>query len=117
MFSLMRKFRWLALSGGIAASVLLAADPPPKVHQVSIENLAFKPIRLDVQAGDIVEWQNDDLVPHTATAQDQSWDTGQLAPGAKGRVTVTKPGMVQYFCLYHPQMKASVVVKASASTR
>ena len=44
------------------------AKPTPRTHTVKIEGMAFVPATLEVSVGDTVEWINEDLVPHTATA-------------------------------------------------
>ena len=52
---------------------------------------------------------NHDIVPHTATARDTSWHTGDIAANATARIVVT--GNADYFCLYHPTMTASVEIE------
>lgn len=101
----------------IAASLLLprhveAAAPAPaasKVSQVSIRNVQFFPATLEVPKGAVVEWKNDDLIPHTATAP--SFDSGSLASGKSWRHTFTEAGTFPYICTFHPTMKGVVVVK------
>ncbi|MBO6520585.1 MAG: cupredoxin family copper-binding protein [Rhodospirillales bacterium] len=79
-------------------------------HVIDIRDLTFRPATLDVRAGDTITWVNHDIAPHTATAADKSWDTGLLKRGEQGSITV-KPGMTtQYFCRFHPAMKAVVRV-------
>ena len=85
-----------------------AADPT--LHEIYIESFAFRPERLTVRPGDILRWTNKDLSPHTATAEDGTWDTGELAQGASAEVTVTGDMTGDYFCAFHPQMRARVIV-------
>lgn len=79
-------------------------------HTVEIRDLTFRPQRLDVRAGDTITWINHDIAPHTATAVDGSWDTGPLKKGARASVTVGADMTSQYFCRFHPAMKAVVRV-------
>lgn len=79
--------------------------------QVRIIRFVFDPERVEVLAGDSITWENGDLAPHTATADDGSWDTGTLERGGRGRVTFDAPGEYPYFCAYHPHMKGTVVVR------
>lgn len=53
---------------------------PTVLHVVTIKGVAFSPLVVHVAAGDTVEWRNQDLVPHTVTARDHRWDSGNLAP-------------------------------------
>lgn len=75
-----------------------------------IEEFAFVPERLEIRAGDKVEWVNRDIAPHTATANDRAWDTGGLAKGGSAEVGFSVPGTFAYLCGYHPHMRGEVVV-------
>ena len=49
-------------------------------------------------------------LPHTATAQDLRWTSGQLVPGGSFTIRMTNPGIYGYFCGDHPFMQATVIV-------
>ena len=84
------------------------ADNPN--HQIEIADFSYSIEDLSVNIGDIIEWVNRDIVPHTATAVDKSWDTGLIAPG-KSVLFEVKVGMASdYFCFYHPMMKAKIIL-------
>lgn len=102
--------RCLALAG--AAFLLPPAGwaAEPAVHTVRIAAFAFGPVRLEIRTGDTVEWVNEDLVPHTATAAGGGWDTGGLRTGDAGSVSFRVPGTHAYRCAYHPQMRGEIVV-------
>jgi plastocyanin len=99
-----------ALTTGIAASSVLAAD-----SAVTIAGFAFAPATVTIQVGDSVTWTNQDSAPHTATAGDGSFDTGQLGNGDSDTVTFDTAGTFAYICSIHPQMTGSVVVEAPAA--
>jgi plastocyanin len=61
--------------------------------------------------GTTVEWANNDALPHTVTANDRSYDSGNIAPGRTYRHTFTKAGSYAYFCVLHPFMKGVIVVR------
>jgi len=67
-----------------------------------------------VHAGETVEWKNDDIVPHTATAdgQDQkpAFDSGTIHTGAAWRYVAQKKGTYNYICTLHPNMKGKLIV-------
>ena len=73
-----------------------------------ITGFAFAPDTLKAHAGDTLRWTNDDIVPHTATAVDESWDTGKIKPGPSGEIKVTADMHSAYFYRYHPMMKAKL---------
>lgn len=87
-----------------------AAEPSARaVVKVSMRNAQFYPQTLKIRKGDVVEWKNDDLVPHTATSA--SFDSGSMNPGTVWRHTFTKAGQFAYLCTFHPTMTGVVVVK------
>jgi plastocyanin len=86
-----------------------SAPTASAIAQVSIRNIQFSPAALEVKKGDVVEWKNDDLVPHTATSS--SFDSRALAPGQSWRHTFTAAGTFPYVCTFHPNMKGVVTVK------
>lgn len=45
--------------------------------------------------------QNDGGLPHTLTAVDGSFDTGEVAAGETAELTFTEPGIYQVFCAFH----------------
>jgi plastocyanin len=83
---------------------------------VTIKNFLFAPRAITVHVGDSVSWTNQDSAPHTATANDGSFDTGQLAKGKSGSHTFTKAGTFAYICSIHPSMKGTVTVAAAVAT-
>lgn len=94
---------------GSAPANTVAPAVAASVTQVSMRNLQFYPVTIEVKSGDVVEWKNDDLVPHTATAT--SFDSGTIVSGQSWRHTFTNAGDFPYVCTFHPQMKGVVIVK------
>ncbi|MGH1416816.1 MAG: cupredoxin domain-containing protein [Pelagimonas sp.] len=84
------------------------------IHSVDIKAFRFEPEMIEIATGDTVEWTNHDLAPHTATGTTFDWDTGTLEKGASQLVSFEAPGTYEYFCAFHPHMKARVIVTASS---
>jgi plastocyanin len=76
-----------------------------------VEDFSFQPARLEVRPGATVVWSNQGQVIHTVTAEDGSFDSGEIDPGAQGRITFSRPGTYRYHCTPHPFMRGVVVVK------
>jgi plastocyanin len=94
-----------------AAQVHRAADPG-----VTIADFSFTPGAITVHVGDTIEWLNNGPSPHTATANNGSFDTGILQKGHSASVTFHLSGTFAYHCSIHPFMHGTVVVLASAKT-
>lgn len=79
---------------------------------VFIKQLAYVPAQLHVNAGQRVAWVNceTDGTPHTATADDASFNSGLMNPNDVYIRTFPAAGATSYHCDLHPFMKASVIV-------
>jgi plastocyanin len=87
-------------------------DTLSKVSTVIINQFKYLPDTLTVNAGDVVEWKNDDIVPHTATAVDKkAFDSGRIVKGSSWRFTANTKGTFDYLCTLHPNMKAKLIVQ------
>ena len=95
---------------GIVPNPTMAGETTSKTHTVQIHGFQLSPSKLVVAPGDTVIWINNDLVPHTVTADGQSWDSDRLDPGARWEVVVHDGMSETYFCLYHPSMKARLQI-------
>jgi LPXTG-motif cell wall-anchored protein len=82
---------------------------------VTISDFKFFPKTITVNEGDSVTWNNNGPTLHTATAEDGSFDTGNLNKGDSDTITFDSAGRIPYICTPHPFMKGTVVVKAASS--
>jgi plastocyanin len=78
--------------------------------KVEIEDFAYNPDPVTIEAGGKVIWVNRDSAPHTATAEDGSFDTGTLEEGKLKSESFKEPGTYAYICSIHPQMRGTVEV-------
>jgi amicyanin len=95
-----------------------APDPQPKAvaaasGSVTIADFTFSPATITINQGDTVTWNNNGPTPHSATANDGSFDTGILRKGQSGSHTFDAAGTYSYICTPHPYMKGTVVVQAA----
>jgi plastocyanin len=96
-------------AGLLRIDVDTSKPPAPAIVKVSMRNMQFSPKTLRVRKGTLVEWKNDDIVPHTVTSA--SFDSGSLGPGKSWRHTFTQAGQFRYVCTFHPTMTGVVIVK------
>jgi plastocyanin len=111
------------MTGRIAVRDEAGRIPPPAksvapegAMSVRIIDLSFDPPAIAVPAGTTVSWDNEDTVPHTVTAVDGSFDSGIFDPGGVFSWEFTSPGVFEYLCNLHPQMRGSVEVTGEAVT-
>lgn len=76
-----------------------------------MKNFTFEPATITVSQGDTVIWSNTDFVPHSATARDTLWDSKLIEANGAWRLVATTPGTHEYYCVFHPNMKGTVVVR------
>lgn len=77
---------------------------------VEIIDFAFEPAELEIATGTKVTWTNSGGQPHTATAEDGSFDTGVLTTGKSASYTFTEPGTYAYVCTLHENTMQAVLV-------
>ena len=77
-------------------------------NTVTIVNFAFSPATLTITKGTVVTWQNNDGVAHTATADNGTWNTGNIPSGGSKSIAFVSAGTFAYHCTVHPMMTASV---------
>jgi plastocyanin len=100
-----------AETGGAEAE----SEPAPsgqarKAEKVEIVEFTYSPDPVVVQVGGKVTWRNEDNPPHTATAKDGSFDTGEIETGKQKSVTFKEAGTFAYYCTVHPFMHGTVEV-------
>jgi plastocyanin len=101
--------RW---SVSIVAAWMLAMSIPAHAAtiQITMDNLVISPAEASAKVGDTIEWINKDILAHTATARNGDWDI-TLPPKTSGSLVLTKAGTVDYYCRFHPNMKATLTVE------
>ncbi|OQP62880.1 hypothetical protein A3860_26585 [Niastella vici] len=75
-----------------------------------MQNMSFSVASLTVKAGTTVTWTNNDNVTHTVTADDNSFNSGDITAGHSYTKTFSVQGTFPYHCIYHSMMKATVIV-------
>jgi plastocyanin len=81
--------------------------------KVDIAEFTYQPDPVTIEEGGKVIWINRDSAPHTATADDGSFDTGTLEEGKLKSETFKEPGTYTYSCQIHPGMHGTVEVVPS----
>lgn len=77
----------------------------------------YDPSELTVSTGTDVIFVNVGQVPHTATANQGTFDTGYLKNSEQMTITMDKIGEHGFFCTPHPWMKGKINVEAAAGER
>lgn len=110
-----------ALAGAVVATTVLVAcgssdetaETPGRsggTPVLTIENFRYEPNPLVVPLGARVVVANNDDAAHTVTGEARSFDTGNVAPMAKGEITLSEPGELAYFCSIHDYMRGVIRV-------
>ena len=110
----------LALRGGAAFAQSSSPAPsgaapspaPSPISTIHIKNFAYVPDTVTIRPGQSVRFVEDDDTPHTVTAGDKSFDSGNLDKGSSWTHVFDQEGTYAYFCTYHTYMRGKVIVKA-----
>jgi plastocyanin len=91
-----------------------APSPPAQVVTVDIAEIngpySFFPNPVMVGSDQSVIWRNSDIVTHHVVFDQDSIDTGTLAPGTLSQPMAIRAGTWSYHCSIHPAMVGSVTV-------
>jgi plastocyanin len=95
----------------LSVVVLAAASAPvyAATIRISMDKLEVSPAVASAKVGDTVEWINNDALVHTATARNGDFDV-TLPPSKTVRSILRKAGTVEYYCRFHPNMKATLKI-------
>ena len=101
--------RWiiLAVAAGLVSGASISALAA--TVQITMDKLEISPAEVSAKVGDTVEWVNNDVFAHTATARNGDWDV-MLPPKKSGTLVLKKAGTFEYYCRFHPNMKATLTV-------
>jgi plastocyanin len=105
-----RRIVSVALLSVLATAFLASVCAFAADHTIVIEGVVFAPETITVKTGDTVTWINKDPFPHTATAQDRSFDSRDIPANKRWKYTARKAGSFRYVCTLHPTMKGTLIV-------
>ena len=82
--------------------------PPNYTTRITIERNAFNPSDVTVMQNGSLLWANSDSQVHTVTADDGSFDSGDIQSGSSFSFTFTVIGPHTYHCKYHGEQTGIV---------
>ena len=94
----------------LATSCALAVPAEAATIHIVMQNLDISPAEASAKVGDTIEWTNKDIVAHTATARNGDFDV-MLPPNKIGSFVLKKDGPVDYYCRFHPNVKATLKIE------
>lgn len=100
--------RWY-LSVVTALTLAMSVSAHAATIQITMENLVISPAEASAKVGDTIEWINKDIFAHTATARNGDWDV-TMPPKKTVTSVLKKAGTVEYYCRFHPNMKATLTI-------
>jgi plastocyanin len=95
--------RWILAA--VAALFAFSVSARAATVEITMENLVIAPAELSAHVGDTVELVNKDIFAHTATARNGDFDV-TMPPKKTVTMVLKKAGKVEYYCRFHPNMKA-----------
>ena len=95
----------------ILSALVLGVSVPAQAEtiQITMENLVVSPTEVSAKVGDTLELINKDILAHTATARNGDFDVA-MPPKKTVTYVLKKAGTIEYYCRFHPNMKAMLTV-------
>lgn len=100
----------LALTALAAVFLSMAVPVHAATVEITMENLVISPAEISAKVGDTINWINKDVLAHTATARNGDFDV-TLPPKKSATSVLKKAGTIEYYCRYHPNMKATLKIE------
>jgi plastocyanin len=97
----MRLVRALSIAALGLLLLLPSTTSAQPVATVNMTDDAFDQTEVDIPAGSTVLWNNGNGRVHTVTADDGSFDSGDLPTGKQFTMEFDTPGTYAYYCMYH----------------
>ena len=72
---------------------------------------AYNPNPITITHGQSVMWVNNDTTTHTSTSDNNTFNSGSIAPGGSFSFMVPNAGTFTYHCTIHPGMVGTVTVQ------
>lgn len=101
--------------GGGSSTPGPSPTPPPSTPQPTAISIlgdrgdqSFNPNPVPAPASGTVTWVNNNGEVHRIVANDGSFDTGNIAPGASSSAIQVPAGGINYHCSLHPGMVGAV---------
>lgn len=79
-------------------------------NKIYMKNAAFSSTSFTIVVGGTVTWMNDDNMIHTVTADDGSFNSGDIQVGSSFSKKFSSTGTYPYHCIYHSGMTGTIVV-------
>ena len=105
----MRPGRYLPLITALLFGAI-AVPAHAATIQITMQDLVVTPAEVSAKVGDTIEWINKDVFAHTATARNGDFDV-TMPPKKTVSSVLKKAGTVEYYCRYHPNMKAVLKIE------
>ena len=102
--------RYLRSIGVAIALCTMAIPARAATIEITMENLVISPAEMFAKVGDTIEWINKDILAHTATARNGDFDV-MMPPNRSASFVLKKAGTVDYYCRFHPNMKATLKIE------
>jgi len=81
----------------LSSSAVAQGAPDP----ITMNADTFDRTEVHIAPGQTVTWNNPDAQTHTVTADDGSFDSGDVVTGDQFQMEFDTPGTYPYFCGYH----------------
>jgi plastocyanin len=95
----------------VPPSATPSASAAMKAVSVDIKDFAYAPPTITVGVGEKITFKNTDAVAHTVSADDKSFDSGNMDQNATWSHVFATAGTYKYTCAYHAFMHGTIIVK------
>jgi len=89
----------------------ISSTSPFTTLNVEVMDNGFNPETMTIVVGTTVRWTNTGKEKHTVSSETDKWDSGEFSPGQAFSATFTQPGIYNYSCKLHKELRGTIIVK------
>ena len=107
----MKLFNIFLIAVVLFAFTFCKKDKPTTPNEVFLSNSVFDPVTLTVESGTTITWINKESMIHTVTSDSMIFNSNDMSKDKTFSWTFNTKGTYAYRCLYHSNMKGTVIVQ------
>jgi|GEM_PF-1008621 len=95
--------------------ILSSPDAKRGSTTVTMQDMQFHPYELKISEGETVTWINMDDIVYSVTADDGSFESGDIQPGGSYTRTFSTVGVINYHSRHGFEMVGKIIVNEAGS--
>lgn len=106
--------KYIMISLSIYLSLIIISckkEKKPETNEVWMKDISFTPLEKTISKGTTITWINKDHTTHTATGDNNLFNSGNMSKDQSFSYTFNTAGTFSYKCTIHSTMQGKIIVQ------